>query len=150
MIRILKAKDKVKFIEYCSEFIDKFEDNYITINRERCFLSNKSISTRVFNNIMKRGDKCFILEENGNIKGALIIVGFSDKFPRKYIKCLSYDEKINFKLFDFLLMNYNNIEMYLKIKAINPLCKIINIFNFKSFGFRGKEILFVKFGEKND
>lgn len=148
MIRNLKAKDKIRFLEYCKEFKDKFEDNYVTIERERKFLNEIKISKQVFTNITKKGDKCIIKEDNDNIKGILIMVGFSDKFPRKYVKCIADSQKDYKDLFDFLLMNYDNLELFMKLKKENLLGNIIQRFKFIPIAFRGKELLFYKNGDK--
>ncbi len=144
MIRILNSKDKVKFVEYCKEYIDTFEDNYITINRERKFFSEKGIALSLFHNIMKHGDMCFIKENNNKITGMIIIVGFSDRFPRKYVKCISDSLKDSKDLFDFLIMNYNDRQLFMKIKKSNPICNIITRFKFEECAFRGRELLFIK------
>jgi hypothetical protein len=149
MIRNINSKDKVKFIEFCKEYKDYFYDNYITLERERKFLTEIKISKMIFNNIMKRGDKAIIYEENDSIKGVLIIVGFSDHFPRKYVKCLSNDIYIANKLFRFLNLNYNG-QLFMKLKHNNPLCEIIKIHKFNECAFRGKELLFIKNGEINE
>ena len=145
MIRNIKMKDKVRFIEFCKDYKDYFYDNYITLERERKFLNEVKISKILFNNIMKRGDKAIIYEENETIKGILIIVGFSDHFPRKYVKCLADDQIAN-KLFRFLNLNYN-CELFMKLKYNNPLCEIIKIHKFRKCADRGREGLFIKNGE---
>jgi len=145
MIRNIKMKDKVRFIEFCKDYKDYFYDNYITLERERKFLNEVKISKILFNNIMKRGDKAIIYEENETIKGILIIVGFSDHFPRKYVKCLADDQIAN-KLFRFLNLNYNG-ELFMKLKHNNPLCEIIKIHKFIKCADRGREGLFIKNGE---
>lgn len=150
MVRILKKKDKVKFLEYCKEFSDNNHDNYITVDRERKFLNELKIASRVFDNIMKRGDKCFIIEDNTTITGILLIVGYSDKFPRKYIKCIANSYNDYFKLFDFLLLNYEHNVFFMKIKKTNFLCRLIQKFNFRACGQRGKELLFIKSGDNYD
>lgn len=150
MIRLLKSKDRIRFIDYCKNYKDEFEDNYITVERGRKFFSEKTIANKIFNNIMKRGDKCFIYEENENIKGIMLIIGFSDKFPRKYVKCIADNYNYSFRLFDFLLMNYDNLNLFIKIKRFNPLCKLMKIFKFNKIGLRGRETLFVKAENKYD
>jgi hypothetical protein len=149
MIRLLKSRDKIRFIDFCKSFSDKYYDVYITLERERKFLNEPKIATITFNNIMKRGDKAIIYEENETIKGILIIVGYSDHFPRKYVKCLANDIYIANKLFRFLNLNYNG-ELFMKLKQNNPLCEIIKIHKFEQCAFRGKELLFIKNGEIND
>jgi hypothetical protein len=146
MIHLIKSKDKIRFMEFCKEYNDQYNDNYITLERERKFLNEVKISKILFNNIMKRGDKAIIYEENETIKGVLIIVGFSDKFPRKYVKCLANDIYIANKLFRFLNLNYN-CELFMKLKHNNPLCEIIKIHKFRKCADRGREGLFIKNGE---
>lgn len=143
MLRLLKSKDKVRFIDFCKSFSDKYNDAYITLERERKFLNEPKIATITFNNIMKRGDKCIVLEDKNDIKGILFIVGYADHFPRKYIKCLTNDINDANKLFRFLNFNFEG-EFFMKLKKDNELCQLIKIHFFNECAFRGKELLFVK------
>lgn len=147
MIRTLKSKDLTNFLHYCSQK-DHYNDFYITQDNKRLFLNNLKISKKVFYNCLKRGDKCLIYEENDSIKGILIITGYVDKFPRKYIKILSSNRKVLEGFFKILGWIYK-FDLYLKVKKNNPIYNVSKEFGFKFQGSRGKEILlFRKYRER--
>lgn len=123
MIRSLKHKDLINFVSFCSQR-DKFSDFYVTKNDKRLFLNNQKIAEKVFNDCLKNGDKSFIYEENNEIKGVLLIVGYSDKSDRKYIKILANDEKVMDSLFKMLMWTINT-DLYLKIRKDNPILKFL-------------------------
>lgn len=101
MLRPLKSKDLKNFIYFCSQR-DIYSDFYITEKNKRLFLNNYKIAKKVFNDCLKGREKCFIKEENDIIEGILLIVGYKDKSPRKYLKILSNSEKTTRHLFSYL------------------------------------------------
>ena len=101
MIRQLKSKDLKNFIYFCQNR-DQFSDFYITKNNKRLFLNNPKVATQVFNDCLKSGDKCFVKEENDHISAILLIIGYKDKFNRKYVKMLTKKQDDCRDLFRFL------------------------------------------------
>lgn len=91
MIRSLKSKDLKNFIYFC-QYRDPYSDFYITKNNKRLFLNRVDVAKTVFYDCLKHGDKCFIKEENGEIIAVLLIIGYKDKFERKYVKMLTKTE----------------------------------------------------------
>jgi len=123
MIRHLISKDLINFVDFCSTR-DKCSDFYVTKDNQRLFLNNRQIAEKVFNDCLKRGDKSFIFEEDGMIKGALLIVGYADKHDRKYIKVFAHEERIITALFKMLAWTID-CDLYLKIRKDNPILKCL-------------------------
>ena len=144
MIRFIKSKDKLSFIDFCINYKDTYFDKYITKDKKRIFLSEYKIVEKVFNNILKKGDIGLILEEKGAILGLVIITGYADKFFRKYIKLLSSNYKYNDSFFKYISWNFADKELFIKIKKTNPLVKLANKYHWIFKGNRGEEILFLK------
>lgn len=150
MIRTIQQQDLTDFIIFCNNK-DLYSDFYITHNNERKFLNNFEIAKQTFNNCFKHNDKAYIYKDNGIIKGIILILGYSDKAERKYIKLLAFDKKISEQLIRYLVWHVDS-EVFIKIKKNNPIVNILNqrefTFNtFRNFGFkfaglRDKEILF--------
>ena len=88
MIRSLKSKDLKNFIYFCN-YRDPYSDFYITKNNKRLFLNNAKVATQVFYDCLKCGEKCFIKEDNNEITGIMLILGYADHFERKYVKMLT-------------------------------------------------------------
>lgn len=140
MIRRLKPKDRIDFIDYCLR--QRNSDFYVTKNNNRLFLNNPKVCEKVYNDIMKRGDLCYVLDD-GQIRGLLMIVGYADKAPRKYIKIATDSDKIADNLLRSLNWYFKK-EVYLKIKKHSSLCRIAKKYKFYFVGSRGKELLFCK------
>jgi len=77
MLRPINAKDKSNFIYFC-QFRDHYSDFYITKDDRRLYLTNIDNAKIAFNDCIKHGNKCFIKEENNEIKAVLLVVGFKD------------------------------------------------------------------------
>ncbi len=73
----------------------------------------------------------------------VIVTGFSDKNPRKYIKLLVKSEKAASDLLTLLAWNLN-VDLWAKLKVRNPLVKILQENGFNYFANRGKEVLLVR------
>lgn len=123
MIRPLIKKDFSNFIYFCSTR-DKYSDFYVTKDNQRLFLNNQKVAEKVFKNCLKAGDKSFVYEENGIIKGVLLIVGYADKFDRKYIKVMASEEKVLSALFKMLVWKVDT-DLYFKIRKDNPIYKFL-------------------------
>ena len=115
MLRQLKSKDQSNFIYYCQ---NKDNDFYITKDNKRFYLTDIKIAKQVFNDCLKHNDKCFVKEEHDVIKAIMLIVGYKDKFPRKYIKVLSKNKKNFEDLFSYL--QWQNLkDLFIKVKIYN-------------------------------
>lgn len=117
MIRQITSKDLTKFIYYC-QTRDSFSDFYITKNNKRLFLTDINVAKMVFTDCLKHGEKCFIKEDKNEIKALFLILGYKDKFERKYIKVLAKDKKDFEDLFSYLQwQNFKNL--FIKVKTSN-------------------------------
>jgi len=141
MIRTLTSKDFLKFFEFCTNSNnDSFADFYITKDNERKFISDPKVAKKVFSSALKHGDKCYLLETDGIIRGIFLIVGYADKFNRKYIKVIAENEQALDDLFKGVSWQVNT-DLWLKVKKENPVAIIAKRWGFRFQGSRGKEIL---------
>ena len=128
----LSEKDKRQISSILNELVDIYSDFYLTKNNLRYYIKeNLDLLFKSLHN----GDKIIFGET-----GMVIIIGYADKSPRKYMKLLAKDEKE----IDRLIKNINwNIseELFCKIKKTNPLKNILLKNKWKFAGDRGKEIL---------
>ena len=138
MIRKIKSKDKQNFISYC--LMHKNSDFYVVKDKQRMFIDNIKTINYVWNNILKKGDKAYIYEDNSIIKGIFVITGFADKSFRKYLKVLCDNNKIVDKMFKVLVWDYKK-ELFLRIKRYNEIGKVAKKYKFLFYAGRGKEIL---------
>ena len=148
MIRPLASEDFTNFIYFCSNR-DSFSDFYITVDNKRLFLNDIKIAKKVFDNVIKHGDKIWIHEEKGQIDGVLLITGYSDKFNRKYIKIFSKSNTIADDLFRYFSWTFG-CEAFLKLNRKNTALRALETHKgnktFYKYGFtfagdRGNAIL---------
>lgn len=135
MIRRLNYKDTISAYDFVSRIKDKYEDFYITRNKQRVFLTNLSL----INNLLKYQEVYAV--DNGEIRALLIIL--KEKGFRTYIKVLAEENDYIYDLLKFLNWNFNT-EFFIKAKKYNPLVKIAQQFFFNFIGDRGTEILLIK------
>lgn len=136
----LSKKEKPEVASIISELTDVYSDFYITKNNLRLFI--KENMPALFECVQK-GDKIAYCPG-----GVLIVTGFSDKMPRKYVKILAKDLQTAENLLK--VMNWHlDCNLYIKIKKNNPLKSVLMKCGFQFLGGRGKEILLTKKGAKN-
>lgn len=139
MIRRLSSGDLNNFVTFC-QLRDIYSDFFIVKNNKRQFLTDISIAKEVYHNCLKHGDKAWIFEEEGLIHGALIITGYSDKFPKKYIKILGRTKKILDDLLRLFAWTVTD-ECYLRVYKRNPILQVLERYNKKyKYGFELVEI----------
>ena len=128
----LSKKDKKQVSSILNELVDIYSDFYITRNNIRLYIKeNIDILYKLLNN----GDKIIFDGE-----GVVVIVGWSDKSPRKYLKLLTKNEQIADRLIKNINWNVSE-ELFCKIKKTNPLKNILLRNRWKFVGNRGKEVL---------
>ena len=132
--RITK-KEKLKITEMVRELPDYFGDFYITKDNLRLFI--KDNISLLFEGL-KAGDKIVYSKDS-----IIIVTGFSDKNPRKYIKLLNKNEEAANELLNMLAWNLK-CSLWAKLKVRNPLVKILQENGFAYYANRGKEILLVR------
>ena len=132
-----KEKKEVSFLLF--ELTDIYSDFYITKNNLRLFIKENQ---DILFECLRRGDKIAFSEG-----GLGVIVGFSDKASRKYLKILTKTDKDVDSLIKIISWNLD-CDLYVKIKKNNPLREVLERNYFRFIGGRGKEILLVKKAKK--
>jgi hypothetical protein len=121
------------------EICDAYGDFYLTKDNIRIpFRDNKEI----FYECIQKGDK--VIYDDDREDGVAIILGYSDKSPRKYLKILSKSPDAISRMLKFINWHVNKIPLYIKIKKNNPLVNILRQNNFSFQGNRGNELLMCK------
>lgn len=146
MIRHLKIKDKITFLDYCTKE-DPYEDFYITKDNKRLFLKDTKVASMIFRNVLKKCDKCLIDEEQGIIRGILLIVGYSDNAHRKYVKVLADSINIMHRLFKVLVWDSKD-EIFIKVKRDHNIIRVAKKYKFIFCGGRGREVLLKREAKK--
>jgi len=138
----LSKSDQLNVTSLLSECLDIYKDFYITKNNLRLFIKD---NLDLFFKDLTKGDK-ILFNENG----ILVICGFSDESPRKYIKILTKENNLQVAnvLIQHAIGNFNNIDLFIKIKKVNPVLQILYNNGFIWQGSRGVEVLLVKKAEK--
>ena len=73
-------------------------------------MNKVDIDKKVYYDCLKHGEKCIIKEENNEILGILLVVGYKGKFERKYVKMLTKHPNDSRDLFRGLQWeNLNNL-----------------------------------------
>jgi hypothetical protein len=140
MIKKLSTKDRVSLYDFVIDTKDVYEDFYITENKERHFLKNWFL----VNKILKTQEVYGLFEKE--LSGILLI--YRSKNFRPYLKVLAKTDKYLIDMLKWFRWNFNEIDMYLKVKKDNPLSRKILKTGFILIGNRGKENLFFKKGIK--
>jgi hypothetical protein len=155
MIEKLKIKNNIDLLDFFNTTYDKFNDFYITKDKQRIYLKNNLYLIKKF--LRNQEVYGFIDKE---LKGIFTL--YRTKGFRPYLKILGKDNKVTKDLIKFIIWNFSNIDLYIKLKKDNPLGGILQSYGFKYIGNRGtfdkpgSEILlfrqknkFTKVGEKN-
>jgi len=129
----LKKKEEFQVETLLSELTDYYGDFYITRNNLRLFIKE---NIHLLFECLSKGDKIVYNDH----EGIVLLTGYSDKAPRKYIKILSRDDSSADKLLKILIWQ-TDCDLWAKIKKNNPIKRVLQNNNFKFAGDRGKEIL---------
>lgn len=141
MIRNLKRKDVSNFILYCLE--KNNEDFYLFNNHNKQSINNLNIIKKVLKNILQYGDKCFIEEENDEIRGLCLIVGYSDKSKNKYLKILADTTRNYHRLLKYTLWNYK-LSLGCRTKKDSFLIPLLKKYKFEFRKNLDNDIILVK------
>lgn len=160
MIRKITSKDLSKFIYFC-QTPDNFGDFYITKDNKRLFLTDIKTAKKVFDDCLRHNEKCYIKEEKNEIKALLLVVGYRDKFERKYVKVLAQSKQDFQDLFNYLVWqdlrdlfikvqkkNYYFVKYDEKIKQFKPSYALRKN-GFKIIAVRENEVLLKRENEPN-
>ena len=129
----LSKNEKEIIQNILQDFTDAFGDTYITRNNLRLYI--KENIDVVFEGLSK-GDK-LSYEEN---RGFILIDGYSDKAPRKYIKIVTLNDNATNRLLKTLHWHVRE-DLYVKISKNNPVKRVLERNGFRFAGDRGKQIL---------
>lgn len=140
MIQRLNLSNLVDVKEFIKNTKDYYSELYITYKKERLFLNNEYILEK----ILKHQEIYGVFEKE--LTGILLI--YREKSYRPYVKILAKDRDSQSKLIKFLMWNFSEKDLYLKLKKENPLSKYIQKFGFIFLGDRGQEILLYRKGIK--
>jgi len=140
MIQRLNLSNLVDVKEFIKNTKDYYSELYITYKKERLFLNNEYILEK----ILKHQEIYGVFEKE--LTGILLI--YREKSYRPYVKILAKDRDSQSKLIKFLMWNFSEKDLYLKLKKENPLSKYIQKFGFTFLGDRGTEILLYRKGIK--
>ena len=130
----LNKKEEKILLNVLSELKDSYLDFYITHSNIRLFIKE---NPEIILKDLEKGD--YIIYDTEE-KGILFVLGYSDKFPRKYIKLLTKNNSIAGEMLVVLLDNIKE-DLYVKINKRNPLIPTLQMFDFEFKAGRGKEIL---------
>jgi len=140
MIERLTKKNFIDVYEFVQRVKDRFQDFYITRENQRIFLTDfKTISK------LLEKQEVYSIYDKG-VKGLMIV--YKEKGYRPYIKLLTENCQAESALIKYLMMNFSEQDLYIKIKKENPLAKYIKYFGFIQTGDRGLEVLLFRKGIK--
>ena len=131
----LNKKEKEQVSQLLQEYTDIYGDFYITRQNLRLFIKD---NPDVLFDCLKKGDKIAF-----NEKGIILIYGFADKSPRKYVKILTENPDNANHLLKILAWNIK-VDLWAKVKKTNPLKEILEKNGFRYYKDRGKEVLLLK------
>lgn len=143
MIRRLNHNDIANVLEFISRIKDNYQDFYITLNKQRVFLTDYKLIKK----LLKYQEMYAI--DDGQIHAILLI--YREKGFRPYIKLLAEQNKFIHDLLKSLNWHFNE-EIFIKAKKFNPITNIAQtknrkgfaIYGFEFLGARGKEILLIR------
>jgi len=133
----LSQKDKKQIFSILGELSDYYSDFYITRNNIRLYIKE---NIEILYKLLNQGDK-IIFNENG----IAVVIGYSEKSSRKYLKLLTKSNIVADKLLKNLDWNISD-DVFIKIKKNNPLKQVLLRNKYKFIGDRGREILLMKKG----
>jgi len=137
----LSKEEKQEVTIILQKFIDIYGDFYITKRNLRLFIPD---NLRLLFSNLNHGDK-IAYDENG----IGIVCGFSDNAPRKYLKVLTDNMETANRIIQAIILNLD-CTLFAKVKSNNPLKNVLINNGFIFYAGRGKEILLIRNGVKND
>ena len=140
MIERLKYKNSIDVYDFVKNVNDKYQDFYVTHENQRLFLTEFNLIKKI---LVRQ--EVFGYFDKG-LHGLLII--YKEKGFRPYVKILSENRHAESFLIKFLMFNFSEQDLYIKLKKDNTLAKYMRYFGFIPTGDRGQEILLFRKGIK--
>jgi len=134
----LNKKEKESIRMLLNSLEDKYNDFYITVENKRIFLKEKQNYKKLFN-CLRKGDTVIF-----NEKGIILVIGYSDKSFRKYVKILAEDKDTINNLVKVLLWENIKIDLYAKLKRDNIAINVLKNNGWEFYKSRGRELLLVR------
>lgn len=133
MIERLQEKNKLDIFDFVNTTKDVCHDFYVTIEKSRIFLKDINLIKKVL-----QKQEIYGVYENG-LQGLLMI--YREKGFRPYIKILAVNRFFENKLLKYLIWNFADEDLFVKVKKLNGLAKQLLRYGFEFQGDRGEEIL---------
>ena len=133
MIKRLNYKQFMNILEFISRTQDKYREFYITKIKDRIYIDNSNIIKRII-----KSQEIYGLFDV-NLKGLIMI--YKEKGYRSYLKILSENIEIAKNLIKYIIWNFSNQDLYIKLKKENPLIKIMQQYGWNYRGNRDQEVL---------
>ena len=130
MIEKLKLKNNIDVLDFFNNTYDKYSDFYITKDKQRIYLKNNLYLIKKF---LKNQE--VYGEINKDLEGIITI--YKEKGFRPYLKILAKNNNIVKRFIKFVIWNFSNNDLYVKLKKENPLGGILQSYGFKYIGNRG-------------
>jgi len=130
----LTKKEETELFSLLQEVKDPYSDAYITKDNIRLFIKE---NPDILFSCLKQGDKISF-----DANGMAVVIGYSDKAQRKYLKILTKDIETVSSLVKSLYWNIKE-DLFCKVKNNNPLKDKLLKSGFRFIGGRGKEVLLV-------
>jgi hypothetical protein len=130
----LSKKEEAQIYSLLTEVSDVYGDAYITRQNLRLYIRE---NFDLLKTCLKQGDKIAMDE-----KSIAVVIGFSDKSPRKYLKILVQDLEDVPALVKTIYWHIKE-DLFCKLKNNNPLKDKLLKCGFNFIGGRGKEVLLV-------
>jgi hypothetical protein len=140
MIDRLSSRNALDVVEFVNRVNDRCQDFYFTKDKRRIFLTDLKIVSSVL-----QTQEIYALID-GEIKALLLI--YREKGYRPFIKILSDTENNARNIIKFLIWNFSDKDLYIKVKKYNYLSKLCQRYGFIFNGNRGEEILLFRKGER--
>jgi hypothetical protein len=134
----INYKSALSVIEFINRVKDFYKDMYITKNKERIFLTDLNLIEKVLDT-----QEVYVSEDK-EINGILLI--YKEKGYRPYVKILAINKDSTRNLIKFLVWNFSEKDLFIKVKKENPILKIAQDYGFVFSGDRGSEILLFRKG----
>jgi len=136
--QMLEKKERKMVESILSELSDVYSDFYITRNNLRLYIKE---NLDLLYESLEKGDRIAYDSEGG----IGLIIGYSDKSPRKYLKLIAKDERLADRIIKCVLWNIPE-ELFVKIKKNSPYKQVFEKNGFRFAGDRGQELLLCRKG----